>query len=258
MNKPLTGATICADDLFTPPANLGRFARKEGRPQRKTPQLRSYEVAHLTPSNDIETRVITAPAFALCDAACGAMARGTLLRTPHGPVSIGDIRPGDHVATHDRGFARVIWKGAMQWSTRFPGATQLYRFSADRFGLPCDIVLNGHARVFHRSTAITRRLNKDGAMVPAMDLEDGWSVTRISPPGAIEMFQICLSGQARLDLSGLEVESLCLPATHLLNLPPQTAAQLTTMFPHASSMVQLGATSIPRLEPGDLRVIETP
>jgi len=140
MNKSHLPAAGLAADRFSAPVPTDRIASQpDGRLPRARPLMRKYEVAHLSPSHDIEEFTRVAPAAPLFEDAFAAIGRGAIVQTEMGPVAIEDLLPGDMVKTTSNGFQRLRWRGTM---TIVPGAQNkrpemgtMTRITADAMGL---------------------------------------------------------------------------------------------------------------------------
>lgn len=255
---PRVGA-FDANSQFDFPAQGGRFARKDGRPQRNQPLMRKYEVAHLTKDNQIEDLTILAPANPTFESCFGAIARGGVVATDQGMLAVEDLLPGDMVKTVDNGFQPLIWKGSINLVPgQIDSGLGLLRIATDSFGaghpMP-DLVLGSYARTFHASDAIRRRLSREGAFVPVADLVDGIHVIEIRPVAAVRLYQLGFELHERVAVNGVEIETLHPGPTHQMRLPREHMNIPGTLFPHKPHLDDFGLMRFPRLNVGDLDVI---
>lgn len=72
--------------------------------------MRRYEVAHLTPAQNIEDFIKIAPTMPVFENAFAAFGRGAILRTKSGMMAVEDLLPGDKVLT-DHGYQTLLWHG---------------------------------------------------------------------------------------------------------------------------------------------------
>ncbi len=91
----------------SPPAGAGAIQ----------PLTRLHDVARLRPDRSAAQACIAAPALPEIGAAFSALARGSLVATPSGPVAVEDLRPGDLVTTAEAGAEPLVWIGSI---TLFP------------------------------------------------------------------------------------------------------------------------------------------
>ena len=73
------------------------------------------------------------------DEAFSALARGALIQSDRGTVSIEDLLPGDLVRTVENGFQPLLWKGSTQVHAQARAQDErmrrLYRIPADSLGI---------------------------------------------------------------------------------------------------------------------------
>ena len=133
MDKPQIDRNRGAVNSF--PVSQDRIARKDGRPQRNQPLLRSYEVAHLTKSGELNTFHKLAPAIPMFENAFSAFARDLIVQTTHGPSSVEDLFPGDTIRDADGNEQKLVWKGSMTVVPQENQTKHLVRITADSFGI---------------------------------------------------------------------------------------------------------------------------
>jgi len=95
---------------------FGAPTQAKNAPRRRNGDMlmRRYHVSHLDPvSNTCIDQVKIAPAIPAFELAFAAMARGTLLAGPDGPVAIEDLRPGMLLETARKGACRIEWIGML-------------------------------------------------------------------------------------------------------------------------------------------------
>ena len=93
---------------------------------------RKYTITCLAGVHIIETSIM-APAIPAFEDAFGALGRGTILQTRHGPVAVEDLMPGDSLRLIDGSFAPLLWRGMMTITQ--PARHCLTRITADRAAL---------------------------------------------------------------------------------------------------------------------------
>ena len=165
MKTPHDPAAGLAADTPNPSVRQDRFARLDGQSQRKRPLMRKYEIAHLTPDNDIHETSRLAPAMPAFEDAFAAIGRGAIVQTDFGPCAVEDLFPGNMVHTASHGPQRLLWKGSI---VLVPGAQNsrpemgsMTRITADALGLgrPApDLVLGPAARLLQRRAALAQLL----------------------------------------------------------------------------------------------------
>lgn len=217
---------------------LAGHPRQPGHFPRRTPPLRKYEVAYLSPGGHGRSVVRLAPATRLFEEPFVAFARGTLISIPGGTRAIEDLRPGDQVLTVDAGPVAVQWTGATTLVPGSPGAstrsTQLIRVPADALGpgRPTqDLLLGFGARLYRAARDV---------MTPAAALVDGESIVTVTPPSPVRLFHLALTRHSRIRASGVDVESFH-PGSGTAALGrPELAALYATLFPHVSALGDFG------------------
>lgn len=236
-----------------------QFARTDGRLPRKRPLMRKYEVAHLAQNGDIADFSRIAPANQAFENSFASLARGSLVQTSHGQTAVEDLYPGDQVHTVEDGLQTLLWRGTM---TIVPGAAGqspdmgcLTRISADALGiarpLP-DLILGPKARIFSGNQAARTISRGDGIFAPARDYLDGINVIELTPPSAVQVYQLGFADQQRVVANGVEIESQHPGTLHELGLRGEMLALYMSLFPHMEDIASFGPLRHPRLRIADL------
>ena len=228
------------------PAGLGlrasnRALRGPARPgdklrrQKSDMLMRRYHVSHLDPlTNECSDQVKIAPAIPAFELAFAAMARGTLLAGPQGPVAIEDLRPGMWLETADKGACQVQWIGMMTFVPHLhhhgDSIEALLRITADSFGvgrpMP-DLLLGPGARL------VRERPGMEGpARLPIAEQADGESVLRIVPPAPVALYHVGFAEPHILCANGLEIESFQPARDQHEGLDAEMMALYRRLFPH--------------------------
>lgn len=250
---------------YTSPIKVDRFASQDGRPQRKKPLMRKYEIAHLTSSSSSEIVESTrlAPALPAFEDAFAALGRGAILQTQMGPVAVEDLLPGDRIMTSNNGFQKLLWKGSM---TIIPGAQNarpemgtMTRVTADAFGLgrPApDVVLGPAARLLHRANGIRTLTGADAAFVPVRDFIDSAQIIELTPIAPVHVYQLGFASHELIKVNGIEVESLHPGPIHALGLRHDMLSLYQAMFPHKDQLSDFGTMAFPRIRLRDLDLFD--
>ncbi|MEO0665412.1 MAG: Hint domain-containing protein [Pseudomonadota bacterium] len=206
--------------------------------------MRKYEVAYLAGNGDGASVTRLAPANAMFEAPFMALARGTLITTPDGPVAVEDLQPGMLVQTVDGGPEKILWKGATTMVPGAPGqseeAGQFTRIAADSMGLARpthDLLLGFGARVFRHSHR---------HMISAPMLVDGEAAFSIRPQSPVRVFHFALARHAILSANGIEVESFHPGIAPRLLSRPEVNALYLSLFPHLTRLEEFGPMRFPR------------
>jgi hypothetical protein len=225
--------------------------------------MRKYEVAHLTPSGDIEDFTRIAPATPAFEDSFAALGRGAIVQTEMGPVAVEDLLPGDRVKTSTNGFQTLRWRGSMQiipgaQNTR-PEMGTMTRITADAFGLgrPApDLVLGPAARMLHTHHGVRTLTGSEAAFVPARDFIDGSSIIELRPIAPVNVYQLGFDKHERICVNGIEVETLHPGAPHMLQVRHDMRLIFMSLFPHKRDINSFGSMCHPRIRLRDLDLFE--
>lgn len=261
MNKTLNTAAGLAVAPYISPSLMGRIASPSGQLARVKPLMRKYEVAHLTPSKNIEDFTRIAPAMASFENAFAAFGRGAILRTKSGMMAVEDLLPGDRVLT-DHGYQTLLWRGTM---TIFPGTQNprteigtMTRITADTLGLgrpSPDLVLGPAARMLHKSPATKLLTGTDTSLIPVRDFIDGEQVIELRPIAPVHCYQLGFEDHTCVNVNGIDVETLHPGPAHALGLGPDLLPHFMAMFPHMHRFADFGTLAAPRLRKADLDLV---
>ncbi len=224
-----------SDPALHRPARAGSAPPRAEPTRRADTLMRRYHVSHLDPvSDECIDQVKIAPAIPAFELAFAAMARGSLLAGPEGPVAIEDLRPGMWLETVGKGACRVQWIGMMTFVPHLPhhgdSIDALLRITADSFGvgrpMP-DLLLGPGARLMRT------RPGREGAVLqPVPELVDGESVLRVVPPAPVSLYHVGFADQRILCVNGLEIASF-LPGQEPQPAPGgEMLACYRGLFPH--------------------------
>lgn len=236
------------------PAQTAWTDRSDGRPQRTKPLTRRYEVAYLTADGKIENTTRLAPALPQFEDAFGAVARGTLITTDRGPVSVEDLLPGDRVLTMESGPEPLRWKGSIMIypASATPGveSSGLVRITADRFGYAkpmADLLLGPAARILHSHARLPEIIGTPSAFAPARGFIDGSGVFRIDPISPVPVYHLAFAGHRTIRANGIPIESYHPGLPSNATLDPELLALFLAFFPHIEKLSDFGPLSHPRL-----------
>lgn len=236
MNRPLPTGMLPAETL---PDAAPDPARTRARPL-----MRRYEaLARGEDGAEVELNRL-APATGFFESAFNAMARGTLVTTPQGPVAVEDLRPGDFVETAEGGAEPILWRGSLTLYPLRPGLharpDRLYRCTADAlgYGRPIQDLLLGPGALVWSPRA--------GDFLPAEALLDGETVIELTPPGAVTAFHLCLAGSRTLLANGVALRSFAPDAHAAAHLAPELLALFVSLFPNAAEIADIAALPLPR------------
>lgn len=229
-------------------------------PQR--PQLRRYEVSTLLDNGNIAQTRHIAPALPLFEDAFCAFARGSLIETDGGPMSIEDLLPGDRVIIHDGSAQEVIWKGS---TTIVPGRPdqrgrqhRLTRIMADNFGVqrPLSGVIAGpSARLLATPGHMRAPSCGEQILTPITDFVDGMGVIETSPPTPIEVFHICLRRHAVINVDGLQFETYHPGVKAVRVISHAMRALYLNLFAHINLLTDFGPQAFPRADDNEISAL---
>ncbi len=255
MNRPST-AGLSADPVSLP-VGRDRPAQVSGRPQRKMPLMRKYEVASLRPDQSIQFSQHIAPATLLFETAFSAFARGTVISTDTGPCAIEDLQPGMMLETAEFGAQPITWIGTMthvpdnmQQDAPTPdGAPRPFtRIMADTFGLARpmpDLLAGPAARILHTPKG-NASVAHAPCYVPVCDYVDGGNIFEIRPPSPVAVYHLCLPMHATIMAAGLPLETYHPGANTGSRLGTNMRALFLSLFPHIQDLTDFGQPLHPR------------
>ena len=241
------------------PATVGRIASQDGRQSRVKPLMRKYDVAHLTPSFEIEEFTRLAPAAAVFEDCFAAIGRGAIVQTELGPVAIEDLLPGDKVKTSTNGFQTLRWRGSM---TIVPGARNkrpemgtMTRLTADSrgYGKPgLDLVLGPSARILHKAPGVKTLTGSEHAFAPVRDFIDGSSIIELRPIAPVHCYQLGFDDHEQISVNGVEIESLHPGLVHTVQMRSDMQLLFMSLFPHKRNLADFDSLLHPRINLRDL------
>ena len=219
---------------------------------------RKYTITCLAGVHIIETSIM-APAIPAFEDAFGALGRGTILQTRHGPVAVEDLLPGDSLRLIDGSFAPLLWRGMMTITPSDAGSVRhgLTRITADALGIgrPLqDLVLGPAARLYHATSNVAKLTGKTAAYIPAHDFVDGNQFIALRPAAPVDVYQLGFAAHETLMVNGIGVESLHPGTAFSLGLLGPVLAQYLALFPHLRRLDDIGLFRHPRLRLRDLEM----
>ncbi|TNF63784.1 MAG: hypothetical protein EP307_04420, partial [Rhodobacteraceae bacterium] len=225
--------------LPTPPYRGGELTSPHPLEDRARPILRRARSLSLGPNGRIDEKDFLIPVMPLFEGAFTAFARGALVDTTDGPVAIEDLLPGDRVLTVDGDPMPVLWIGATTVQARnIPGQPKplpIYRIASEAFGVgrPIAHLVTGPSARLRRTPGHmrTQAMNQP-VLTPVAVFEDGVTITRTTPPSAVELFHFCLPHHAVVRISGLEAETYHPGHGAAGEVGPALRKLFFEMFPH--------------------------
>ncbi|MCV3270585.1 Hint domain-containing protein [Roseobacter sinensis] len=211
---------------------------------RRAPRIRTVDVAAVRPDGSLAIGQRKVPALPLFDSAFSALARGTPLQTPQGPVAIEDLRPGNLVLTVDGPPCQIVWIGSATFSRAdVRDGRLLTRVVPDSFGVERPgrlLTLGPAARVLQtppdrRAVPGQRRI-----MTPASAFVDGVNAINVLPQMPVQMFHLCLAEHAAVIAGGLEVESFHPGSDLERHLSDTLKPVLLSVFPQLTDLRDFG------------------
>lgn len=255
MTTPDGGLPVAASEATSLPAPARPGARARGG----VPPLRKIEVACLDDRGDIAEFSRLVPALPAFDDAFAAIARGGLIQTDRGTISVEDLLPGDGVRTVDNGFQTLLWKGSTLIHAQAKGQDKtmrrLIRIPADALGIArpsYDLVLGPRARLVHAAPGIRMMTGADRALIPARDFIDDHGFIELAPPVPVPVYHLAFAGHERLAVNGVELESYHPGPLHALGLGQEMQELLLSLFPGRRDLAGFGPQMLPRLRRPDL------
>ncbi|MFI0396276.1 Hint domain-containing protein [Paracoccus jiaweipingae] len=175
------------------------------------------------------------------DAPC--FTSGTLIDTPHGPVPIQDLRPGDLVLTRDNGPQPIRWVGGRLLDARAldlrPNLRPIrIRAGALGPGQPCrDLVVSPQHRILVQSSIAARMFDSPEVLIAAkhLCLLDG--ITPEAPPDGVHYLHILLDRHEVLRSNGAWTESLLTGPQALKSLTAPARHEILSIFPELAAAI---------------------
>ncbi|UWQ16204.1 Hint domain-containing protein [Jannaschia sp. M317] len=127
----------------------------------------------------------------------GGLARGTKVETDAGPVAVQDLRPGDMIQTHERGFCLLL-----SVSRRH---APVCRIRTDSLGLarPArDILVASDQHIVLSDWRAEALFDMGAALVPTARLADGHQIATLSEA---EVYQLDLGSALTIQANGLDL-----------------------------------------------------
>lgn len=243
-----------AENTYSLPVKSDRFAHTKEQSQRTQPLMRKFEIASLLPCGAARTSHHLAPATDLFEASCSAFARGTLVSTPHGPVAIEDLAPGDLIDTVDGDPEPVIWIGSTSFvpaqSLPTSSLTGLLRLVADGYsksGALGDLMLGPNARLLQSRPALEQIIGVKSVLTPARDLDDGYTAFMVTPPSPVRLFHLRLSRHAAIYAGGRPVETYHPGKGCEDQLGANMRSLFLSLFPDIENFADFGPLAYPRM-----------
>lgn len=164
-------------------------------------------------------------------------AKGTLIRTPSGPVPVETLRPGDLVETLDHGPQPLRWTG----SREVPALGRLapVRIAKGALENSEDLVVSPQHRILVSGPEVALRHGEDEALVPAIGLINGGTIRQVAG-GTVHYFHLMFDRHEIISANGVSAESLFLGGETLRMLSPQERDEIAALFPE---LLDIGAPS---------------
>ncbi len=243
------------------PASHQADAATSSLGQRHIAPKMACDVSWLNPDGTMGSSNIMAPALPMIEAACGNVARGTLISTSKGPIAVEDLTPGTRILTSEYGPLPLKWVGStMHAGSDAPGqdSAKLYRVTADAFGLAkpaADLMLAPRSHILMRHAACRELFGVDLAFAPIRAFEDGLQVVAITPISGIQLYNLAFDRQATIIANGVEVESFHPGPFAETLLDHDLMGSLLRLFPQARELADFGPQLTQRLTSFEVRTL---
>lgn len=205
--------------------------------------LRRYEITWLGENGLPDSMIMSAPAIPIFEQAFSAIARGSLVQTPDGPVAVEDLQPGMEVDTITGQPEQVRWIGSMTITPNVDQSSQtrshLYRIRQGDFGISMgmpDLVLGSGARIMRRNI----EHNPDARLTNIDSLQDGQSVIRVAPLSPVRVYHLGLTGHRLIRVNDVIIETYHPGEDALYHMPDDTYRQFLPLFPHLTTFSDFG------------------
>ncbi|MEO0379866.1 MAG: Hint domain-containing protein [Pseudomonadota bacterium] len=230
--------------------NIPAAMRAPHAPSAPVLPTRSYDVAALNPDGSRFVHSFSAPALPLFESAFSAFARGVMLNGPQGMIAIEDLLPGDWLNTSSGQPAEVAWIGSTSFVPAHTGRRMpLVRIMADSFGQsrPASFVtLGSGARILQTPPHLRSVTGGAETLTPITAFVDSVNVIEVVPPTPVNLFHICLSRHAAVDVGGLMVETFHPGMSGTREVSHAQRDLFLSMFPRISHIADFGPLAHPR------------
>ena len=215
-------------------AERAQLARKHAETRRQ----RNFDIEWLANDGAPQAETRVAPSLPFIETAFNAFARGSLVDTPNGSIAIEDLQPGDMICTENDGAMPLLWKGGMTISRQSYAADgPLFRVTNGSFGnldaMP-DPLFGLGARL------LRTQCETGGVLHEISSLCDGFSVVRVFPRSAVQVFHLALGHHSIIRVNGLAMESFHPGHKNKLQTSRELMKTFTALFPHLNSLADFG------------------
>ena len=179
-------------------------------------------------------------------------ARGALIRTPDGIVSVEDIRPGDKIWTTDDPAAIVRWVGLKTVFATGDAAPVVFETGA--IGNTTPLIVSQQHRVLLCNSEANVMFGAEEVLAPAHSLTqlDG---VRIAEGATVTYHHIMFDSHKIVESDGVLTESFYPGATALSTLDASVRDELLSLFPELSKQADFGPTAAYVLKPYEAQAL---
>ncbi|MEH6787671.1 MAG: Hint domain-containing protein [Paracoccus sp. (in: a-proteobacteria)] len=201
------------------------------------PAIQKITVASATPFAS-DTNIATTgfgAAFANVPVAC--FARGTMIQTATGPVSVENLGIGDRVLTAEGDLKPIIWIGStVKCADALAAAPHLrpIRIAAGALGAGkphADLVVSPQHRVLVRSRIAQRMFGTDEVLVAAKQLLEVDGIDLAGDMAEMEYFHFLLDCHSIVVSNGAETETMFTGPEALKSVGRQARREILDLFP---------------------------
>ncbi|GGD21854.1 Hint domain-containing protein [Sinisalibacter lacisalsi] len=168
---------------------------------------------------------------------------GTLIATPHGEVSVENLRPGDLVMTHDHGPQPLRWIGRRR--VQASGSHAPIRIAPDTFGAHRELLVSPLHRVLIRDALAELLFGEGEVLVAAKDLVNDHSVRRVEG-GEVEYVHILFDAHEVVISEGLATESFLPGPQTSRSFKREIVEEIISIFPELDPDTGVGYSSAAR------------
>lgn len=164
-------------------------------------------------------------------------AAGTLIETAQGPRRVEDLRPGDLIATHDRGLRPLGWIGRRHVSARLLDIAPNLRpitiaKGALGPGLPAqDLTVSPQHRILIKSRIAERLTGTEETLIAAKHLCDMPGIAAQPAPDGVDYHHLLFDRHELVLSNGCWTESLFTGPQALMSVGPAARREIRALFP---------------------------
>lgn len=194
---------------------------------------------------------------------CGSFARGTLIKTETGAVSIEDLQPGDRIFTKDNGPQALRWIGSCTLAIRGERVDEdqlPIRIKADALGFlrpEQDLLVASGFRLLVNHPSCATLFGSPETLAPALNFLDGDDILRVHTSTDMVFYNLMFDQHQILQANGLDCESYHPGNFGMSVMSLELQSHFLAIFPHLNGDLSgFGSTARPILKGFEAEVLK--